>query len=363
MYNLDEQGQQAEVAKGRYSGYTTITIPATINHEGVEYRVTGIGDEAFYECAELTDVILPEGLERIGNKAFVACTMLWYINFPTTLKSIGEEAFYYCQNFGYNDKLDLALPKGLESIGNRAFKMTAVVDVIIPESVTSIGDGVFMATHLCSIILPKSMTCIGEQMFAHTYLTTITIPEDVTSIGTSVFQGCSKLASVTLSEKLESIGNNAFDNCRNLTSITIPEGVTTIGEAAFRDCSGIRRINLLGCVESIGSGGFYLNTNEAINIYCYSEEPPYIDNTTFNCNRNKSVVHVPESAMDAYCDPENLWERIFRNIVPLTEEEMGIDELTSDNSQLTIYDLSGRRVEKAAKGGIYIVNGRKVVIK
>ena len=37
-------------------------------------------------------------------------------------------------------------------------------------------------------------------------------------------------------------------------------------------------------------------------------------------------------------------------------------ELTIDNGQLTIYDITGRRVEKMEKG-IYIVNGRKVVIK
>ena len=37
-------------------------------------------------------------------------------------------------------------------------------------------------------------------------------------------------------------------------------------------------------------------------------------------------------------------------------------QLTIDNSQLVIYDLLGRRVEKMEKG-IYIVNGKKVVIK
>ena len=40
----------------------------------------------------------------------------------------------------------------------------------------------------------------------------------------------------------------------------------------------------------------------------------------------------------------------------------GIEQLTNDKSQQTIYDLMGRRVEKAAKG-IYIVNGKRVVIK
>jgi len=43
----------------------------------------------------------------------------------------------------------------------------------------------------------------------------------------------------------------------------------------------------------------------------------------------------------------------------------GIDQLTMDNGQWTIYDLTGRKVTSIEnlKGGIYIVNGRKVVIK
>ena len=38
-------------------------------------------------------------------------------------------------------------------------------------------------------------------------------------------------------------------------------------------------------------------------------------------------------------------------------------ELTIDNSQLIIYDLTGRRINEIVEKGIYIVNGKKVVIK
>jgi hypothetical protein len=45
--------------------------------------------------------------------------------------------------------------------------------------------------------------------------------------------------------------------------------------------------------------------------------------------------------------------------------ESGIGQLTIDKSQLTIYDLTGRRITEMEnlKGGIYIINGKKVVIK
>ena len=41
----------------------------------------------------------------------------------------------------------------------------------------------------------------------------------------------------------------------------------------------------------------------------------------------------------------------------------GIDntELTIDKSQLTIYDLTGRKVETITGKGIYIINGKKVI--
>ena len=39
-----------------------------------------------------------------------------------------------------------------------------------------------------------------------------------------------------------------------------------------------------------------------------------------------------------------------------------VDQLTTDNGQLTIYDLQGRRVENPTKG-VYIVNGKRVVVK
>ena len=43
----------------------------------------------------------------------------------------------------------------------------------------------------------------------------------------------------------------------------------------------------------------------------------------------------------------------------------GIEQFVIDNSQLIIYDLTGRRITNAEnlKGGIYIINGKKVVIK
>ena len=42
----------------------------------------------------------------------------------------------------------------------------------------------------------------------------------------------------------------------------------------------------------------------------------------------------------------------------------GINNIFADKSgEQTIYDLSGRRVRTITKGGMYIVNGKKVLVK
>ena len=40
----------------------------------------------------------------------------------------------------------------------------------------------------------------------------------------------------------------------------------------------------------------------------------------------------------------------------------GIDGIEAEGEQ-TIYDLTGRKIETITKGGIYIVNGKKVLVK
>ena len=80
----------------KYGG--DVVIPASVDHEGESYPVTRIGDQAFYECYELTSVTIPEGVTAIGNEAFWRCNELTSVIIPGSMATIGEAAFQGCGN-------------------------------------------------------------------------------------------------------------------------------------------------------------------------------------------------------------------------------------------------------------------------
>ena len=287
-----------------YSGTPeNITIPESVTYEGVTFKVTSIGVEAFYKCTRLTSVTIPNSVTSIGNRAFRDCTRLKSVTIGNSVTSIYSSAFENCTNltsvnysgtksqwksiiFGSdNDKLKNAIIKCTDgvigngntvTIDNLEYKINndytaSLVDykgilknITISKSVTYEGytfnvtgiDGAFSGcTSLTSVTIPDSVTNIGNYAFnGCTSLTSVTIPNSVTSIGDSAFSNCTSLTSVTIPDTVTSIGN-AFYNCTSLTSVTIPDSVTSIG-SAFYNCTSLTSVTIPNSVTSIGSSAF-----------------------------------------------------------------------------------------------------------
>ncbi len=155
--------------------------------------------------------------------------------YPVT--AIGNDAFYNCENI-----TSITIPYGITSIGNYAFEnCTGIISITIPESVVNIGYGAFSnCTSLIDIEIPDSVITLGYDAFYNCRsLKSITIPDNVTSIGNNAFEGWSNLESITIPDSITSIGSNAFSGCSSLTSITIPDSVTSIGYNAFYNCNNL----------------------------------------------------------------------------------------------------------------------------
>ena len=106
---------------------SVLNIPSEIDG----YKVTGIGDLAFFNCGHITGVTIPEGVTIIGHRAFAGCNSLKSITIPTSVRWIGMWAFYGCENL-----LSVVIPESVISIGYDAFRgCTGLKNITVPKGV------------------------------------------------------------------------------------------------------------------------------------------------------------------------------------------------------------------------------------
>ena len=283
------KGNATEIENSAFydcASLTSVTIPDS---------VTSIGDLAFYNCTGLTSVAIGNSVTSIGYQAFYNCTSLTSITIPDSVTSIGERAFYNCTSL-----TSVTIGNGVTSISDGLFgECASLTSVTIPDGVTSIGERAFSnCTRLASISIPDSVTNISDYAFYYcNSLTSVTIPDGVTSIGYAAFHGCWDLKNVyitdivkwcainfekdfsnpltanscehslylngelitdlTIPDGVTNIGDELFYYCTSLTSVTIGNSVTSIGDYAFAYCTSLTSVAIPDSVKSIGDGVFY----------------------------------------------------------------------------------------------------------
>ena len=80
------------------------------------------------------------------------------------------------------------------------------------------------------------------------------------------------------------------------------------------------------------------------------------------------VDHAGESYIDDWGYPNTRWHSTNQvcsgtKTWTIVAGESSIDDVVVENGEKVIYDLTGRRVENITNAGIYIVNGKKVLVK
>jgi len=88
VYTLDDDGNATVVSISPAPG-GAVAIPSSLGGN----TVTGIGDEAFSGCTNLTSVTVPGSVTNIGDKAFAECASLANITFQGDAPNVGGGAF------------------------------------------------------------------------------------------------------------------------------------------------------------------------------------------------------------------------------------------------------------------------------
>lgn len=279
----------------------------SFNSISIPDSVTSIGEGAFQGCKNIKEIIIPDGVTQIEDSAFLSCKNITKITLPENLKSIGDSAFSYCgieeivipdnvisiEGYAFNNCQNLKriiLSKNLETLGTNALaRCGGLLEITIPEKVLNIPDSTFVnCTNLKSIQFNGNLIDIGD----------------------SAFSGCTALNSINLPDSIVTIGEKAFENCAALTEITIPGNTETIGNYAFSKCSNLTGVTLGGNVSSIGNYAFSECSNLAGIIL--TEKVSSIGKYAFNgCSKITSLI-IPASM-------STLGDYAFNNCPALSE--------------------------------------------
>ena len=190
-----------------------LVLPASINREGIEYKVTSISANAFERCWKLTSLVIPEGVTEIGDFAFSGCVALKSVKFPDSLHKFGMCAFFGCIALS-----SINIPEGTEIISNQCF---------------------YGCSSLTSVRLSSTINSIERDAFASCIkLSSVNLPEGLVLIGESAFSGCTSLKDIILPSTLQNIDEKAFASTA-LTKVVMPAGVSKIHPDAFANCASV----------------------------------------------------------------------------------------------------------------------------
>ena len=160
---------------------------------------------------------------------------------------------------------------------------------------------------------------------------------------------------------MQTIPANLCSGMSNLTNITIPNSVTSIGRSAFYGCTGLTSVIMGKGVTSIGRSAFAYNSN-LVSITCYSQTSPEAIRV-FGISK-EAILYYPKGS------DYSVWASNFAQMIEMDETDIDTPKVNdSKNTVYDIYDMSGRMVRKAAtttdglKAGLYIINGKKILVK
>lgn len=277
------------------------TVPTSLK-KVIITKGTYIGPEAFVDCGNIEEIVLPATITKIYYSAFMGCASLKNINIPDSVTSIGNGCFDYCSSLTY-----ISLPNAVTVIPNAAFSECRSLYWVDALGVTKIEDNAFNnCLSLATINLPTEFSMIigrhafyncrelesmemfngtiGGYAFANSGLQSIIFKGYEVSIDYNAFNNCHYLSSFFVMNKnaTVSIGDNAFRNCITLEEIVITEN-TSIDSSAFKNCNSISTVYFTGdnaaawdslkATFQIGNEAL-TNPSSSLKILYYKESAP-----------------------------------------------------------------------------------------
>lgn len=417
LTSIEIPNSVTSIGEGAFSGcyrLTSIEIPNS---------VTSISEKAFSACFNLISISVESGntkydsrdncnaiIETASNTLIAGCQSTVI---PNSVTSIGNSAFRLC------GLTSIIIPNSVTSIGDGVFfGCGGLTSITIPNSVTSIGNGAFanclnLTEFICYAVTPPAC---GDDAFEgiDKSLCTLYVPEPSieTYKATEPWSSFTKIVAITITPisededisfsdeiteetDLSSViidniyitvdtdngdGYDSDEQALVLSSTMTAEQMDVVEDLVVGDPS--LRENYNGIIFELAAGSGIITVDAktvgtyVLNVQIGNSEPKKITQSvrgTVDVSYNvkePTYVYIYASTEDGSAARLNRAPSAEANSVLLYGYKVNIDVTgieglkTSKVEGLKYYDLSGRRIDgKPTKKGVYIINGRKVLVK
>ena len=348
-------GRNLSYKTGNDYGYSPFYGIKTLANVTIGNSVTSIGSYAFRSCSGLTSIEIPNSITNIGSSAFSGCSGLTSVVIPNSVTSIGERAFANCSGL-----LDVyCLAKNAPSLDVTAFEGSypEYMDLYVyPEALSKYQSTEPWSTFGNIIPFAFNLT-VSAAGYATLYLDyAVEIPA-----GVEVY-----IAKAVEGEYLK----------MQLVDGVIPANTAVIVKADAGTYTFNGAVNTVPAIED----NLFKGSVEDKMVKVASDEAAYVlsmvdgevgmyraelTDGAFLNNANKAYLLLGSNRLGIY-DKEfdtstggqlsNGYRFDFSGIT-------GISEVKGQSGEVKgIYDLQGRKVENPTNG-IYIINGKKVLVK
>ena len=213
-----------------YLGTKLIAYPAAKSETTyiMPEEVTSIAFNAFFECDNLTNIVISPNLREVEAGAFRCCGNITSLSIPNGVQELGSDTFDGCTNLS-----SITIGAGVSYLSGTTFRSCNLTEVNISadnpyymsiDGVVFSKDGKTIVYYPCSrantqYSIPFGVTKIGAGCFSTAdYLTKINIPESVVEIGYCAFEW-TNIQSIYIPKSVKKINFSAFSECDNLTTV------------------------------------------------------------------------------------------------------------------------------------------------
>lgn len=236
---------------------------------GIDYtsHIDEFGPFFLYNCANLTELTLPQDIAVVDTMAFAGCSNLKELELPGTLREIGMGAFINCSNIQR-----LIVPDEVTELGVGAFqRMEGLEELTLGNGITEIENSIIvMDNSLRTINLGLRFQTFNPVVFYNTpTLEQVNVDENnphymsidgvlfSNSLDTLVtYPPAYPTEQYEIPEGVRMLAPYSFYNAMNLKTVNLPSTVNVIDTVAFFQCLALEEVTGGESLTTLRFGAF-----------------------------------------------------------------------------------------------------------